>query len=150
MPHWTHPKCESSLVIYTLLSKVLEYLFKRCLANSVLCNTNFLSFSFDCTKEISDSFIFLWNSYLIEVTALLEQFDLFKLLCKELQELETVFLSIQELYECLKTHSTIRIDVLFHNKINPKSVPVDLVEDYSTESSVCALFYSLLKIDLLL
>ena len=104
MTHRAHPKCEGGSVVDALLSKVLEYLLKRCLADSIFCYSDLLSFPLNCTEKIANGLVFFGYPDFVEITTLLEQFYIFKLLGKELDELESMFLSVKELNEALKTN----------------------------------------------
>lgn len=101
LTHRAHPKREGGSVVDALLSKVLEYLLKRCLADSIFCYPDLLSFALNSTEKIADGLVFFGYSDFVEITALLQQFYIFKLLCKELDELESMLLSVKELDEAL-------------------------------------------------
>jgi hypothetical protein len=58
-----------------------------------------------------------------------------------------MLLSVEELYEALKTHWVIRVDIFFHNEINSKARLVDLFKYEGIESSVWALFHEFSEID---
>ena len=87
-----------------MLSKVLEDLLERRLTDSIFSHADLLSFTLNGSKEVADGLIFLGYPDLVEITTLLEQLYLFELLGQELDELESMLLSVEELYEALKTH----------------------------------------------
>ena len=136
MAHRTHPKCEGGSVVDALLSKVLEYLLKRCLADSIFCDSDLLSLSLNSTEKIADGLVFFGYSDFVEITALLQQFYVFKLLGKELDELESMLLRVKELDEALKTNRVIRVNLFFHYKINSEPCLGDLFKYKGIESSI--------------
>ena len=75
------------------MRKVLEDLFERRLADSVLLNVHLLLQSLDLAEQIADRFVLPRYSELVEVTTLFKHLDLLKGLGEVSDEFQSVRLN---------------------------------------------------------
>ena len=147
MIEWTHPECESRLVIHALLREVLEDLLQRGLTHAIFCNPKLFPLAFDLAEQVANCLVFFRHSDLVEVAALLQELDLVELLRQELDEAEATLLGVEELDQTLQAHLILWIEVLFHRKIYSQSILIDLVQYHAVVVVCVALLDRFLQID---
>jgi len=86
----THPECERCLLVDALIREVLEYLLKRCLADTVLLNVHFLFLSLNLTEQVTYRLVLTRNTNLVEVSTLLQELNLSKLTGQRGNKLEAI------------------------------------------------------------
>ena len=87
-----HPERVGSLLIDALISEVLEDLFERSLAYTVLLDVHFLLVCLDLTEQVANGLVLARHSNLVEVAALLDKLNLIELTGQQGNKLEAVHL----------------------------------------------------------
>ena len=100
-----------------LISEVLEDLFERSLGHRVFWDTEFSLLVFDSAKHKANCPLFLGNSKLVEVTTLLQDFNLIEKTSKALNEFESIGLNVNERHKVHNLDFTIFIKISLNHKI---------------------------------
>ena len=94
-----HLESESSFVTVVDLREVLEDLLKRGLLDTVLLNVEFLLLLLDLPEEEPNGLVLSWQAKLVEVTTLLEKFNVFEHAAHGSNQPEATLLNEAELYK---------------------------------------------------
>jgi len=110
------------------MREVLEDLLERSLRDRVLLDFHFSLVLFDLSEEVTDGLVLSGHTNLVEVAALLQQLHLLEDMSESFDEIESIGLSVDELYESRQAHIA-GMGVGLYNEVRANTSLSDLIED---------------------